>query len=290
VFDYRYHALSLAAVLLALCIGLLLGVAIGDRGLASSAQETLRTDLRAEVEAAGEKSRQLEERLELRTAYEEETLPLLVGGRLQDARVAMILVGEPPSETFDHTRDVVTQAGGEVSSVSRLRLPVAAERIASAAEGSRYSGLLDDPDLLEPLGRRVGEQIAGGGRFLRLVSGAVFSSSTGSLANTDAIVIARESDRESEREEGERAQALIAGIIAGAREAGVPVVGVELTTTDPSQVEWYDDRGMASVDSVDLPSGRAALAFALTGAADHGAYGIKPSRDALLPEAVTRRP
>jgi hypothetical protein len=34
--NFRYHALSLVAVFLSLVIGLLLGVAIGDKGLVSS--------------------------------------------------------------------------------------------------------------------------------------------------------------------------------------------------------------------------------------------------------------
>ncbi len=38
MFDYRYHALSLAAVLFALAVGVLIGVAIGDSNLVSSAK------------------------------------------------------------------------------------------------------------------------------------------------------------------------------------------------------------------------------------------------------------
>jgi len=36
MFDYRYHALSLAAVLLALAVGVLIGVAIGTATVRSS--------------------------------------------------------------------------------------------------------------------------------------------------------------------------------------------------------------------------------------------------------------
>ena len=44
--DYRYHALSLAAVLLALAVGVLIGVAIGDSNLVSSAKSGIVHDLR----------------------------------------------------------------------------------------------------------------------------------------------------------------------------------------------------------------------------------------------------
>ena len=289
MFDFRYHALSLAAVLLALCIGLLLGVAIGDRGLASSAQEQLRDDLRSEVVQAREQSRELAEQLERRGRFEEETLPLLVGGRLEGRRVAVLLLGEPDSRTFDHVRDVVTQAGGEVTSVSRLRLPLDLDRLAVDAAGTRYAQLASDPALLEPFGRRIGEQIVHGGRFVARLRGALFASSSGSFGGPEAVVLARANVEGAGDEQAERTDAFADAMIDGVREFEVPVAGVELTSTEPSQVEWYEERGIASVDSIDLPSGRAALVFALVAAAD-GAYGIKPSSDALLPEAVTRRP
>ncbi len=50
--DFRYHALSLVAVLVTLVLGLLLGVAIGDEGLVSSAEKRLRSDLEGDVREA----------------------------------------------------------------------------------------------------------------------------------------------------------------------------------------------------------------------------------------------
>ena len=50
--NFRYHALSLVAVFLALAIGLLLGVAIGDKGLVSSAEHDVRASLRDDVRDA----------------------------------------------------------------------------------------------------------------------------------------------------------------------------------------------------------------------------------------------
>jgi hypothetical protein len=66
-------------------------------------------------------------------------------------------------------------------------------------------------------------------------------------------------------------------------EADVQVSGVELTTTKPSQVGWYKDRRIPSVDNVDKLPGRAALIFVLAGA--NGSYGEKDSAQALVPQA-----
>ena len=61
----------------------------------------------------------------------------------------------------------------------------------------------------------------------------------------------------------------------------MPAVGVELTSTEPSQVPWYKSRDISSVDDLDAPAGQAALVYALAGA--HGAFGVKSTADSLLP-------
>ena len=78
------------------------------------------------------------------------------------------------------------------------------------------------------------------------------------------------------------------GLIRGLRSSNAPVVGVEDTATQPSQIPWYIDHKIASVDGVDRLPGRASLVFALAGEAD-GHYGEKPTHDALLPDALVGR-
>jgi hypothetical protein len=74
------------------------------------------------------------------------------------------------------------------------------------------------------------------------------------------------------------------GLVAGLAAAGVPVVGVELSSTEPSQVPWYESKNLSSVDDLDTTAGQAALIYALTGS--HGAFGTKPTADSLLPNIV----
>ena len=67
--------------------------------------------------------------------------------------------------------------------------------------------------------------------------------------------------------------ALEDGFVRGLRAAGARVAGVETRATDPSQVPWYADRGLSTVDNVDDTAGRAALVFVLAGA--EGDYGVR---------------
>ena len=61
-------------------------------------------------------------------------------------------------------------------------------------------------------------------------------------------------------------------------------MGVELSSTEPSQVPWYQGKDISSVDDLDATAGQAALIYALTGS--HGSYGTKSTADSLLPNVV----
>ena len=71
----------------------------------------------------------------------------------------------------------------------------------------------------------------------------------------------------------------------GLSQGSAPVVGTETTTTDPSQVLWYKGHSLSSVDNLNQLAGKVSLVFALAGA--NGAYGIKPTAQALLPRAAS---
>src|SRR3712207_9278956 len=93
MFDFRYHALSLAAVLVALVIGLLLGVAIGDAGLVSSAEQNLRDDLRGDVREARAEAAELRTDLARAERYEQQTFGTLVDRQLENRRIALVFIG-----------------------------------------------------------------------------------------------------------------------------------------------------------------------------------------------------
>jgi hypothetical protein len=288
--DFRYHALSLAAVLVALILGLLLGVAIGDEGLVSSAENDLRRDLRADVREANEESARLREEIDRRRRYEDATFAPLVAGRLDGRRVTLLFLDERSEPVFQHVREAIAPAGGELEFTATLRLPVDVPAIVEAASGTQYEGLADDTGLLDDLGRRVGVQLARSGRLLRTLREPLLASSSGELGPAEAVVVVRTpGERIDDPEQRRLRNALVDGILEGLRRARVPVVGVEETSTEPSQVPWYRDHGVASVDNVDDVAGRASLVYALAGSAD-GAYGVKSTRDALIPDALVRGP
>lgn len=292
MFDFRYHALSLVAVFLALGIGLLLGIAVGDSELVSSAESELREDLRGDVQEARAGQQELRDEVMRHQAFEVQAYPLLVGDRLQGRRIAVLLIDAGGDRTFDDVRRAIGPSGGEIASVARLRLPPDLEALGRAAEGTRFASLPEQPELLESFARRIGEQLVQGGRLLEEARDGMFSSSSGEFGGAEGVVVIRgEPPGADERDEEARQfeDAFIRGLLAGVESFRIPAVGVERTDSDPSQVPWYQSRGLASVDNVDEVAGWSALVLVLTIGAD-GAYGIKPTRDALLPAAAVQQP
>jgi Copper transport outer membrane protein, MctB len=243
VFDYRYHALSLVAVFLALTVGLLLGVAIGDRGLVAGARDLLHADLRTDVEQAGAETRALQEELDRRDRFERQAYPALVAGRLEGRRIGLVFLGARDEAVYEQVRAALAPAGATLAFVTQ-------------AEGGR-----------EPLGRRTGAALAGGGP----VPPDVLAGTAGDLSGADGIVLAGSAEGPFED-----------GVVEGLRAA--VVVGVELAATVPSRTGWYREHGLSSVDNLDNVAGMAALVLLLAGEGS-GAYGEKPGAVDVVPAA-----
>ena len=132
MFDFRYHALSLVAVFLALMIGLLLGVAIGDQGLVSSAEQNVRDSLRKDVRDARAESAGLRKELAERRRFEQAVYPLLVDDRLAGQRIGLIGMGGLPDGAIRAVRRALENTGGRLSAVGIVREPVAADLVPPA--------------------------------------------------------------------------------------------------------------------------------------------------------------
>ena len=292
MFDFRYHALSLVAVFLALALGIVLGVTIGD-SLVSQAQQNLREDLRGDVERARAEEAEAEAQLEGRDEALGDVFPRLASQRLSGRDVALVSTGELPTGVEQSVEEAVEVAGGEVDSVSVIEAPIDFGALGRAA-GGRYEGLTGaTPVQLDLLGRGLGLSIVRGGAVARRLSEEVPESFRGEYLGADAVVFFRTpADSEGQAAESaadarvrEARERFEAAMLEGMGAENVPVVGVEQSDTEPSRIPFYARNDISSVDSVDLPAGRLALVYTLDGVEDaQGNYGSKATAERALPE------
>ena len=289
MFDYRYHALSLAAVLLALAVGVLIGVAIGDSNLVSSAKSGIVSDLNSEVDSARRQTGQLQEKLAGEESFANGLYPLAVHNLLGGRSIGLVFLGASSNKVDGLVRSAVTHAGGEVSLVVTVREPLDLQSIAHEAAGTRYAALAGSPALIERFGKLAGRQLVSGGQtveheLIGRVRAGLLSAFDGQLGRLEGLVVVRANPTGMSTEQSTASAAFQSGLLSGVAAAGVPAVGVELDGTEPSQISWYKSQDTSSVDDLDAPAGQAALAYVLAGA--HGAFGVKPTADSLLPSAV----
>lgn len=300
MFGLRYHVASLAAVFVALAVGILLGVAISGRVTDASEgleEENLRNDnqrLQQDLEAA----RAAEDAADLRGQGSEELLsrayPALMSGRLEGEEVALIFLGPSDgSARTDVERTLADADAGSPSRVVALNVPVNGDDLDATLEGDEllagYAG--DDGDYSE-LGRELGRELAESGEtpLWDALSTHLVEEREGpeSPAVDSAVVILTwtpPDDANGDDEAGLAAQAtssLMEGLVRGLDDAGIPVVGAAASEDDPAMIDYYRDQGISSVDDVDEPAGRLALAL-LLGGADPGHYGLGEEADGIVP-------
>ena len=283
MFDFRYHALSLAAVFIALVVGLLLGVAIGDKELISSTSEKLRDSLRADVREADQERDEAKARLREQEQFADAAYPILTKDQLRGRRIGLVVLGNDDGAP-DMIRRALQPTGADLSLVAIVRENVELDALAESARGTRYAQIAEDTSLLDDLGRRAGIQMVLGGRLVRQLRTPLMQTLSGEFGELDGVIVMRPTTKPEDKATADRLAELQDGIARGLVQTGVKVVGVERRASDPSHIGWYRDREMSSVDNINEHAGRAAMVFVLAGA--QGAYGRGDGAQALLPPVV----
>jgi len=284
VFDFRYHALSLIAVLVALVLGLLLGVAIGDKGLVSSAENSIKESLRKDVRSEQKKVADLSDTVAAKEKFEQEVYPLLVDGQLQDRKIGVVFLGDSSEEINNEVANALADSGGKRVGAVQIREPLAADDLGARAAGTRYASLATgDDQMWEDFGKRMGVQLTRGGKLLDNERRSLFSTVAGTAGPFDGVIISRNPSSDIKGDDLHRLNAFEKGLTEGLTARDVPVVGVEHADADPSQVPWFRDHGISTVDNLDQTAGQAATVFLLAGNTD-GAFGVHQPR--LLPDIV----
>lgn len=288
MFDFRYHVASLAAVFLALVVGIVVGVGISGKGIIKDSERQLLENqinvLTAQVQAAEKESSSLKEQQKAAQSFANAVYEPLMADRLRGMRVTVLVVGPAGGRTHKSVDRAIADGGG-LGSLRVLRVPIDPDAVRRAVTAKPVLAKTTGNDWLTDLGRALAQEIAAGGKtpLWDRLSGQLVSERQGRLRTADGIVVLRT----AQPQRGPTAR-FLAGFYAGLGEAAVPAVGVETTDARPSAVAVWDKAGMSSVDDVETPIGKLTLAVLLAGG-EQGLYGVKKSAAELLPpvEPVT---
>jgi hypothetical protein len=282
VLDFRYHVTSLVAVFFALIIGIVVGVGISGRGFVDKSERRKfdsRIDrLQSRLDELSAENDVLREQQQAGRAFMTDAYPVLMDKRLAGKRIAVVVVGGDAGATGSDVNQTLEDAGGTTARYRAIKLPVPAPAVRRAL--ARLPGY----HLLPDAGRELAQEWVTGGKtpVADALTSVVVEEQRGSGGPPidGVVVIPAGEPRDT------ATRRFLDGLYAGLGTAGVPVVVVEQSTTDTSVVpEFRRLGGFSTVDDVDTPSGRFALAL-LLGGSPPGDFGLKPTATAPLPKIV----
>lgn len=283
-YSARYHAASLAAVFLALAIGILIGSQWGSDVL-NSTREDLESSLTSDLNDARDEIGDLNQQQDWSNEFGNTVFPLLTEDRLRNRQVGLIGLGPLPNSVTDAVEAALAPTGADLVAVGAIRQPPAMNDLAAVLQDTRFRALEDNEEALAAYGRTVGRQLVNGGRILNQTRSELMSQSSGQFNGLEGVIIYRADPEEDDPEARETAEALDRAIIEGAASTRARLVGIEVVGTDPSTVGFFRDRNLTTIDNLDQPAGKVSLVYALNGAA--GSFGVKDGAARILPELLS---
>ena len=288
MFDFRYHLVSLAAVFIALAVGILLGAAIS--GKLGDAEDALMKDRLASVNDQLAQEQARSDLVEQRSDAAQELLsgayPSLMDGKLDGKGYTVLFLGPVDGGVRSAVERTLFDAGaGSPVRLVALDTPIDPDELDAKLNGddqlARYAQSGGDfGDLGEALGRDL---VQGDGTPLwTSLSSSLIEERSGTTSSPvdGAVVVQTWQPPETEGDADEKSktdatQSLFEGLVRGLEGSGVPVVGVQ-TTSAEDDLALFRQQGVSSVDDVDALAGRLALALLLAGG-QPGQYGVKDS-------------
>ena len=286
MFDLRYHVTSLAAVFIALVIGILVGVALASHGLGNSERKSLQDDVRRanrRIDALQSTVDSLRQANAADSKFVVKTYNALITDRLKGVRVAVLYVGSVDHATQSDLTTTIKDAGGRAAlRVYAVQVPIDAtvleQRLGSRPALAEFAGA----DHLRKLGHQLGREFVQGNDtpIWNALHNLIVQEATprfgASKRRADAVVVVRTASPQT----GDSAP-FVQGLYEGLADAGVPAVGVSRSTSEFGAKPVFQQSQLSTVDDIDLAAGKLALAIVLSQPASRADYGIDAGE--LLP-------
>lgn len=287
IIDMKYHVASLAAVFIALGIGILVGTTIIGSDTLMHKQEILITSLQEQYNALRDENRRTAQKLQAMqqdAAYQKEfnrqVMPALIRDKLVGHRVAVIDLNYRKGHETLNT--VLKNAGAELQSVTVVSLAQfqdseVCQQVASTLGKGKDAG----PSVLLPaLARFLGESLNGGAeaQVLHQLEDKNILRVTGDYGTPvhEVVLIGGSAGKDLDY-----ARFFDLQLIAVLQKQGVKVFGAEDSDVQVSYMRYYQGARLTTVDDIDNIYGQVALVQAMSGYP--GNYGVKQTAQDFLP-------
>lgn len=293
--DARYHIYSLAAVFLALAVGIVIGTSfVKGTSPADSAHRTIRRyegvmrKLQVEISRASQDAAAKDAISKNCQDFCSAVMPVVLKDRLAWRNVAIVQTGDYGQLTGAVKR-ALELAGSQVTSVTKFNRSFSFGDNANIGSILADCGVTIEPDAKEPreaLLQIIAQTIYTGKRtdLLPKIEKAGVATFTGDYYRINRLVVLVGG---SATDAGNSADDLDNALVAQLESSGVRVVACESTSAASSYVPAWSRIGIATVDNADSPIGQVALVCALNG--ENADFGLKKTADRLTPQTLEKK-
>lgn len=287
--DLKYHISSIVAIFLALGLGILIGSSIVGDNLLIEQQKKMIDRLEEQFYVFQEREAKLEADNKKMTDiinnyenYSQAVLPLLVNGRLEGYKAALIVTGD--SEVPAGMVNALSAAGVEIVSnvVVLAHINLDSEELRNRLIAF-YN--LDSKTDKETLRHYVATSVAA------LISGVYDPGLVEFLEGNNLVKFKVASFGEpingvivlggANNINNYYVESFDQGLIQYLNGQGIRVFGVEPSTVQYSYMSNYQENNISTIDNIDYSPGQISLIMAMEGEAGH--YGIKDTAKKFMP-------
>jgi Copper transport outer membrane protein, MctB len=257
--DLRYHLISLISVFLALAIGILLGVAMADRGVVSNRMAAEITSIQRQFDQQQKEIDKKDEQIAKQQGVLDGMSQVIVTNRLQGVDVALVTGPYADQDVARNVQSDLDAAGANIISVEPLPPPEPAE-----------TTVLENTSLqaMTPLGKRYSNLARGtlglSGEDHERPEIVIFVG--GGSTPPDAPPNTRDALQDAETK-----------MFEVWLDNGVRVIAAEPLHAGHTEVALFKNVGIPSITNADEPAGRAAIIECAASADCEGTYGTKAS-------------
>lgn len=287
MFDIKHHIASLAAVFLALALGIIIGSSMVGSDAITQQQTSLIEGIEQEFNLLREENKEnaealtkAQEVMSYQQQFNQQVSPLLVRDKLQGRKIAVVDLNY--SEEHEGFSNVLRSAGAEIQSITVVDLSLLKdENLEKQTAGMLgKSGKTEMEDYLPDLARQLAEAIISGEnadlvKFLEENDVVKISGNYGPPLQDVILVGGAES---KDLDYFKRLDQIMIDVL---QKTGYNLYGVEDSDTPVSYMRYYQGERLTTVDNIDTAYGQLSLVMAMYGYP--GQYGIKESAEAFLP-------
>jgi hypothetical protein len=288
-YSARYHVASLAAIFLALGVGILIGTGLG-KNVINDTTRRLESSLKGDLLSARNQVSGLRDDLHNQQELAQSVYPALTNNTLPTGQIAVISLGSLDSSLqadIERTLGSDNRTGARIREFAVVREPPDVPALSGDLRGTPLHPLGHDAASLANFGRRAGRALVTGGPLFRRISGALLSRRSGKPDGINAVIVTRTPPENQQPAAAAATNGLESGILDGLEKTGLPVVAVERSGTDPSSMPLFRSHGLSTVDDLEATAGSVGLIYALRGA--RGSFGLGPGASRLLPPLTRLR-